>query len=58
MSIWKTPDAKPKDSEAIIIRCANGAIISCPGFSIRNIKDGDTWAYLHEVVAQADKVEK
>lgn len=58
MSIWKTPDVKQKDSEAIIIRCANGAIISCPGFMIRNIKNGDIWAYLHEVVAQAAKEEK
>ena len=58
MSIWKTQDQKP-EKEPIIIRCANGAIISSPGgLWGHNVRDGDRWAYLHEVVAQANKAER
>ncbi len=58
-SIWKTPDVKPDRNKPIIIQCSNGAIMSSPGgLWGHNVRDGDRWAYLHEVVAQADKAER
>ena len=58
MSIWKTPDQKPDKNEPIIIRNWAGVLYSIPCMPFPTMREDRTWAYLREVVAQADKAER
>lgn len=57
-SIWKTPDQKPDKNEPIIIRNWAGVLYSIPCMPFPTMREDRTWAYLREVVAQADKAER
>ena len=58
-SIWKTPNQKPDKNCPIVFRNDIGVIYcALDPKSAFLMRPDDKWAYLHEVVAQADKVER
>ena len=58
-SIWKTPDQKPDKNCPIVFRNDIGVIYcALDPKSAFLMRSDHKWAYLHEVVAQADKAER
>lgn len=58
-SIWKTPDQKPDKNCPIVFRNDIGVIYcALDPKSAFLMRSDHKWAYLHEVVNQADKAER
>lgn len=61
MSIWKTPEQKPDPTKEILVEymSAKGTPyykVECGG--INNMFHPKRWAYLSDIIAQADKAER